>query len=619
MSPDRETESHKRKRTCLALGLSATPVAIGKCDGRRPSCTTCTQGGTDCVYGAEAINKSKSDMILDVAIRSEGLLLQLSAQLVRRTLPEAYAQASHRSPANISSVASPGNAISPSTLSNLGRGEGPSDHISNAILSPFHASTTESILSWPHFGEFRSLIKEKCTQNTVSQAVPPQPYMAKRDIGKTFRDFERGINCWYPTMARSTTKSLKEHLLSGAVEYNTRSCLALLVMALGCSSELVRLFTTRETPEPHLAEVEAEKRLLGSMYFECAFDKIHLAQAEFTADAVQCLFFTGYVIFREKSSLHQGLTTIFSLYFSFLQRPLQAWSFISAAAIKCRLLLSYTPSDQPPERLESLHRIFWSCYILESDFLAELSALPQTGIAEIESLIPLPGEYSTQESQSDQEKSSLYFLACISMRRLLNRVHDLLYARNDGVGFDNNQFPSVVSELGHQLEEWKDLLPFHFQFSVDLDPTKSPEGAFLRQRYLTCKSVIYRPYLTWALSNGEEVAECPPIVFEGSRLCLEACWMHAQNLRNIHHTIMVDTWICSLSMASVVLITLAASRVHSLRQLISHQVIEIGPHINDLITRWMYIPGDEVSPSVLESTKLIANVSALLKLSRNQD
>jgi hypothetical protein len=74
-----------------------------------------------------------------------------------------------------------------------------------------------------------------------------------------------------------------------------------------------------------------------------------------------------------------------------------------------------------------------------------------------------------------------------------------------------------------------------------------------------------------------------------------------------------------VSMASVVLITLAASRVHSLRQLITQQVIEIGPHINGLITRWMYIPDDEVSPSVLESTKLIANVSALLKLSWNKD
>lgn len=271
-------------------------------------------------------------------------------------------------------MASPGNAISPSTVSNLGRGEGPSDHISNAILSPFHASTTESILSWPHFGEFRSLIKESkfsvfqlenARRPLFHRPTPPQPYMAKRDIGKTFRDFERGINFWYPTMARSTTNSLKEYLLSGAVEESTRSCLALLVMALGCSSELVRLFTTKEAPETHSAEVETEKRLLGSMYFECAFNKIHLAQAEFTADAVQCLFFTGYVNLREETSLHQGLTTIFSLYFSFLQRPLQAWSFISAAATKCRLLLSYTPSDQPPERLECLRRIFWSCYILE--------------------------------------------------------------------------------------------------------------------------------------------------------------------------------------------------------------------------------------------------------------
>lgn len=133
------------------------------------------------------------------------------------------------------------------------------------------------------------------------------------------------------------------------------------------------------------------------------------------------------------------------------------------------------------------------------------------------------------------------------MRRLLNRVHDLLYARDAGVGFDNHQFPSVVSELAHQLDEWKDLLPFSFQFSVNLDHTRTEEGAFLRQRYLTCKSVIYRPYLTWALSNSGAAEECPPIVYEGSKLCLEACWMHAQNLRSLPHTIMVDTWICSLS------------------------------------------------------------------------
>lgn len=208
------------------------------------------------------------------------------------------------------------------------------------------------------------------------------------------------------------------------------------------------------------------------------------------------------------------------------------------------LVLLYSREVSGFRGCTSLALYSFSC---DSDYLAELSALPQTGIAGIESSIPLPGEYCTQESQNDQEESALYFLACISMRRLLNRVHDLLYARDTGVGFDNHQFPSVVSELGYQLEEWKDLLPFPFQFSADLVPTRTQEGAFLRQRYLTCKSVIYRPYLTWALSNSESQDHFSPVVYEGCRTCLEACCMHALNLRSLQHTIMVDTWICSLS------------------------------------------------------------------------
>ncbi|OOQ85067.1 C6 transcription factor [Penicillium brasilianum] len=536
-------------------------------------------------------------MILDVAIRSENLLQELFTQLAAR-----------RSPSQNPSAISPNTVISPSAVSNAHRGEGRSDHIANATLSPFHASTTESILSWPQFAEFGNLIKERgfSVFSLESLRTPlahrqcmVQPYVTGQEVESTIRSFERGINFWYPTMARATTQELQAHIIAGTFEETTRSCLSLLIMALGYACQLVGRFAHRELSNASEADSQRQRRLMAELYFDSAFKKIYLAQAGFTADAVQCLFFTG-------------------LYFSFLQRPLQAWSFINAAATKCRLLLSYEVPEQTREELECLRRIFWSCYILESDFLAELAGLPQTGIAEIESSIPLPGDYCTQDSESDQEQSSLYFLACISMRRLLNRVHDLLYARDVGVGFDNHQFPSVVSELAYQLDEWKDLLPFSFQFSINLDPTRTEEGAFLRQRYLTCKSVIYRPYLTWALSNGDAVERCPPIVYEGSKLCLEACWMHAQNLRSLPHTIMVDTWICSLSMASVILITLAASRVRALRRLMSPSVLDIGPHLNDLLTQWTRIPGGGTSPSVMESIGLIANVSTLLKITWNE-
>ncbi|KAJ5691749.1 hypothetical protein N7462_001172 [Penicillium macrosclerotiorum] len=557
-------------------------------------------------------SKSKSDLILDIGIRwyVANSWTGINVTNVMNVMCFMYQsnsnqQGTHRSSNQNPSAILPHTEISPSAVSNTHHGEGPLDHISNAILSLFHASTTESILSWPQLAEFGNLIKERCFSLFRLESMRPplaqrqcmvQPYMPKQEVETTVRSFERGINFWYPTMARATTQELQVHIIAGTFEETTRSCLSLLMMALGCACQLVGFFTHREGSKTSEADCQRERRLMGKLYLDAALRKIYLAQAGFTADAVQCLFFTG-------------------LYFSFLQRPLQAWSFISAAATKCRLLLSYDIPEQTSEQLECLRRIFWSCYILESDFLAELTGLPQTGIGEIESSIPLPGEYCTQQSESDQEQSSLYFLACISMRRLLNRVHNLLYARDAGVGFDNHQFLSVVSELAYQLNEWKD---FSFQFSINLDSTRTEEGAFLRQRYLTCKSVIYRPYLAWALSNGDTIEGCPPIVYEGSKLCLEASWMHAQNLRSLPHTITVDTWICSLSMTSVILILLAASPVRPLRRIMRSNVLDIGPHFNDLLSQWAHIPGGGTSPSVMESISLITNVFTLLKITWNE-
>lgn len=157
------------------------------------------------------------------------------------------------------------------------------------------------------------------------------------------------------------------------------------------------------------------------------------------------------------------------------------------------------------------------------------------------------------------------------MRRLLNRVHQLLYARDTGAcnSLDDVRFPVVVAELDHQLEEWRDVLPAAFAFDIGFDDRSngrvngvakrvSEHGGFLRQRYLTCRSVIYRPYLMWMLSGagdgsgsgiggrvgGPRVSE---EVLKNCKACLDACLLHILNLRGFAHTVLVDTWICSLS------------------------------------------------------------------------
>lgn len=139
-------------------------------------------------------------------------------------------------------------------------------------------------------------------------------------------------------------------------------------------------------------------------------------------------------------------------------------------------------------------------------------------------------------------------MACISLRRLLNRVHQLLYACDGGVSLDNARFPYLVSELDHQLEEWRALLPAGFQFSIDTQDPPNELGGFLRQRYLTCRSVIYRPYLTWVLENcADSQTAISDSVTANCKICLDACLLHILNLRGFPHTVFVDTWICSLS------------------------------------------------------------------------
>ncbi|RDW86949.1 Zn(II)2Cys6 transcription factor [Aspergillus mulundensis] len=586
-----DSDARKRKRTSHACDSCRHRKV--RCDGRQP-CATCSSTGEDCLYGAEAIPKSKSDLILDVVVRSENMLRELSGHL--RTILDPT------SPVDPRIASSPVAFFSPSTIDSNHRPLSSADQISNAILSQFHSSTTESILAWPHFKDFHALRRnyrgsvfhlESQRPSFKSRCSGILPFASKAELDSILSSFERNVNFWYPTLSRSTQTEIGLRVLSNGLEQDVDSCLALLVLALGCASQLITVASDSQSAAAE-SEQEHHWQLMSSLYFSHAFKRIYLAQGECTAEAVQCLFFTA-------------------LFFAFLQRPLQAWSFISAAATKCRLLLSYTAIDADTEQLECLRRIFWSCYILESDYLAELAALPQTGIADIESSIPLPGDYHTHSSSAMQEQSSLYFLACISMRRLLNRVHDLLYARNNGVASDINQFPSVVAELDHQLEKWKDLLPPPFQFVVDRAPAHSTEAGFLRQRYLTCKSLVYRPYLTWALSLTTRVESIPPRVYEGCKTCLEACCLHAQNLRAFPQTVMVDTWICSLSMASVMLIALATAAESSLQGCLPEDVTEIGPNLTRNLTRWMQVPGQGVSPSVLQSVRLIEDASVSLQ------
>lgn len=122
-----------------------------------------------------------------------------------------------------------------------------------------------------------------------------------------------------------------------------------------------------------------------------------------------------------------------------------------------------------------------------------------------------------------------------------------MYDREIGLQIHSSHFPSVNQELARQLQDWYQTLPPSLQFPEDGKPAEDPYSEYLRQWYLSCRSVIYRPYLEWALANPSWDLNNDLRVLDGCRIALDTCLLKLQHLKQIPYTVMVDTWLCSLS------------------------------------------------------------------------
>ncbi|KAK7931990.1 hypothetical protein PG985_002702, partial [Apiospora marii] len=548
-------------------------------------------------------SRGKSDLILEGVLRVEELLQKMNMNL---SLPSpSTASRSIQSPISPTAPDASHRSMSTEDL----RPPPHQNNLENAILDSLHNSTTESILSWSYFDSFPTIRQNYVSIFQLEQSRPSLPirtnsmfpYLSSVDLESILTSFQRGLNFWYPTLSLNQLENVRTAVSQGLLDSTdiVANCCTQLVMALGCASGVVSGLMGAEDAASPREEVDFKnsRRAMAEVYFDGALKAMNVVHSEMTCNAVQSLFFAA-------------------LYFAYLRRPLQAWNYIHDCAAKCQLLLSYPPVNEPIENQECLRRIFWACYILESDYLAELSALPQSGVARIESSIPLPGSYSTHQDPDETEHASLYFLACISMRRLLNRVHQLLYARDSGAATDATRFPAIVTELDHQLDEWRDVLPPAFRFDTnDMTGYPSECGGFLRQRYLTCKSVIFRPYLAWLLANGpsDTAGASRAEILGRAKVCLDACTSHILGLTGFSHTILVDTWICVLSMATAMMILLATC--HSLRQItqLRHDIMSTGPHLRKVFRRWQEVLGTPESPSVEQGMRIIYETERLMQ------
>lgn len=223
-----------------------------------------------------------------------------------------------------------------------------------------------------------------------------------------------------------------------------------------------------------------------------------------------------------------------------------------------RLISNYSidTREEGPNSRESIIRLFWSCFLVECDRLAELE-LPRSGLQQLTDEISLPSCTNLDLMQST------CFLAEISIRRLLNRIHNSLYPSKKHVLMlssttimaadeysiqDVTSMISVCDELHTQLETWHSSIPAEFRPALGVG---SPETLFrdrqhiLRIRYFAARHIINRPFLLYIAAHG--MGRVSESMVEKAALCIESCRSYIHNTTPVLQRPSQYTWTFSLS------------------------------------------------------------------------
>jgi hypothetical protein len=367
-----------------------------------------------------------------------------------------------------------------------------------STMPKVHTNAALHLLQWPLI---RDLVSRPYDPQILLQlemareplALSKTPCLDLSNTSAYIEAFFAKVNVWYACVNPFNWQSHYRIALSNGFREGPESCIVLLVLALGqasCSSSISRVISTEDPP--------------GLPYFAAAWALLPGLITRNSVLSAQC-------------------TVLASAYLFYLVRPLEAWTLLSSTSTKLQLLLS-APGRVPASQRELSERVYWNALLFESDLLAELD-LPHSGIVQFEEVVGLPGGFEEEEEESVGRDDLWYFLAEIALRRLLNRVSQLIYSK-DSMASTQSLEP-VVGELDFQLTQWYESLPLPLQFPYSRALLSDPVQTVLRLRYFACRTIIFRPYILAVLDN--EQAAMDPSVRENCRKCLEA------SIRQLEH------------------------------------------------------------------------------------
>ncbi len=572
-----------------------------RCDGTKPKCKLCTELGAECIYREPGIKLDAGDkLILERLSRIEGLL-QMS--MAGQGLGSATA---HDSPSSLSNggvgLVGVGGTVSGS-VGSVGGGGGGTGGVGQAAsaaalgtsmwseqtaaaaaaaaaagfvsvipaggigtwtsttnistMPKVHTNAALHLLQWPLIRDLVSRPYDPQIMLQLEMAREPLHSLTKTpcvDLSNTAAYIEAyfaRVNMWYACVNPYTWRSHYRIALSNGFREGPESCIVLLVLALGQASlrgSISRIVPAEDAP--------------GLPYFTAAWALLPGMMTSNSVLAAQCHLLAAAYLF-------------------YLVRPLEAWNLLCTTSTKLQLLLMDPGQRVPPVQRELTERIYWNALLFESDLLAELD-LPHSGVVQFEENVGLPCGFEPAEGSDEAANPALavgrddlwYFLAEIALRRLLNRVSQLIYSK-DSMASTTSLEP-VVAELDFQLTQWYESLPAPLQFPFARPPPAAaaadPVQTVLRLRFFACRTIIYRPYILAVLDNEQAVLD--PAVRAACHKCLEAAVRQLEHILAHHAGHMPYLWQGALSIVSQTLLVMGASMSPSLAAIL----LTVVPH-----------------------------------------
>ncbi|KAJ3529546.1 hypothetical protein NM208_g9706 [Fusarium decemcellulare] len=372
------------------------------------------------------------------------------------------------------------------------------------------------------------------------------PAISRDEADELVHTFFTLVHRFYPILDEGEFRRLYDDVFTQDLSPNLATAIVLIVLALGSVSD-ANYDASTPSWEP------------GS---------------RFSSPAISILLTVGLESFGSSLLLPQSLY-LAAVYYSFLARPLQAWRLVHMASTDVQHYwirqLGVLNAVQEAAQDQLILRLCWAIFILECDIVAE-HHFPRSGIENIVEKLPFPG------FGNSPTPPMLRWLANISSRRLLNRIHYVLYDTYQGVpintdssGAPTSQF-GISQELNHQLHAWYDLLPAAIKPDLEHDG-HGLDDAILLMRFHAAGDIIYRPFLlqVCALSAGETP---DARMMENAKRCLYHCrgYLNAVQGALTKPSASLEVFIHS-TMAVVLLLTFAsfspalASEVGDVKQL----------------------------------------------------